>query len=322
MTVKELLKEFADEVHKGNYERLPYKVWSCLRGYDDKQCTFSVSYQLTGKVHRSLCVDGETIHFSERKLNTLSTTKTFGDFIEDKWFELNENVNVTTPIHFYDTPNTNNIIIKNEKGNNNMKNTFNFDFGPLTNNDNVHLSPYGIAIKNAAGTWVSYDTKSDAIIDVDIFNFNASKYLFKMPVALKDVAVGDILIHNRKPVFVLRVEGGIYVVDPREGEKKEILLTKNMFGFDFATKVVSMFAAFDTAPTAESPFGNMLPFLMMGEDNGNDIDPIVMFMLMQNGKDFASNPMMLYFLMNKSGDSGNLLPLMFMMNQNKSNSPS
>ena len=203
-----------------------------------------------------------------------------------------------------------------------MKNTFNFDFGPMTNNDNVHLSPYGIAIKNAAGTWVSYDTKSDAIIDVDIFNFNASKYLFKMPVALKDVAVGDILIHNRKPVFVLDVKNGVYVVDPTAGEKKEILLTKNMFGFDFATKVISMFAAFDTAPTAESPFGNMLPFLMMGEDNGNDIDPMVMFMLMQNGKDFASNPMMLYFLMNKNSDGGNLLPLMFMMNQNKSNSPS
>lgn len=316
MTVKELLKEFADEVHKGNYERLSYKNWSKLREYDDKQCTLSVTYKLGGDVFRSVYADEEKIYSSARNANTLSTTtKTFDDFIENKRFELYEPI-----CYSYDASNANNTTIKNEKGNNNMKNTFNFDFGPLTNNDNVHLSPYGIAIKNAAGTWVSYDTKSDAIIDVDIFNFNASKYLFKMPVALKDIAVGDILIHNRKPVFVLRVEGGIYVVDPREGEKKEILLTKNMFGFDFATKVISMFAAFDTAPTAESPFGNMLPFLMMGEDNGNDIDPMVMFMLMQNGKDFASNPMMLYFLMNKSGDGGNLLPLMFMMNQNKSNS--
>ena len=317
MTVKELLKEFADEVHKGNYERLSYKNWSKMREYDDKQCTLSVTYKLSGDVFRSVYVDEEKIYSSARNANTLSTTtKTFGDFIENKRFELYEPITC----YSYDASNANHTIVINEKGNNNMKNTFNFDFGPMTNNDNVHLSPYGIAIKNAAGTWVSYDTKSDAIIDVDIFNFNASKYLFKMPVALKDIAVGDILIHNRKPVFVLNVKDGIHVVDPAEGEKKEILLTKNMFGFDFATKVISLFSAFDTAPTTDSPFGNMLPFLMMGEDGGEDIDPFVMYMVMQQTGGSMNNPMMLYFLMNRSNDSSNLLPLMFMMNNNNSNS--
>lgn len=201
-----------------------------------------------------------------------------------------------------------------------MKNTFNFNFGPCTNSDNIHLSPYGIAVKNSAGTWVSYNTKDASIIDVDIFNFNASKYLFKMPVALKDIKVGDVLIHNNKPVFVLNTEKSIYVVDPTAGEKKEILLTKNMFGFDFATKVISLFSAFDTAPTTDSPFGNMLPFLMMGEGGSEDIDPFVMYMMMQQTGGSMNNPMMLYFLMNHNDNSNNLLPLMFMMNNNSSNS--
>ena len=31
-----------------------------------------------------------------------------------------------------------------------------FNFGPY-NTSSIHLSPYGMAIKNKAGKWVSYD---------------------------------------------------------------------------------------------------------------------------------------------------------------------
>ena len=200
-----------------------------------------------------------------------------------------------------------------EKENKNMKG-FNFDFGPCTNN-NIRMSMYGIAVKNMNDEWVSYNPQTAQIINVDIFNFDGRKYMFKMPVALKDVAVGDVIIHQKKAMFVLAVEDkGLVVVDVMDGEEKKVIPTTNLFGFDFVTKIVSMFSVFAAAPTPDAPFGNFLPFMLMGDDK--DIDPMMLMMMMNNGGDVFSNPMMMYFLA-KDGDKDSVLPLMFMMNQNK-----
>lgn len=204
----------------------------------------------------------------------------------------------------------------NKKGNKKMK-AFNFDFGPCTN-DNIRMSMYGLAVKNANGTWVSYNPESKEIIDVDIFNFDGGKFLYKMPVAIKDVAPGDIVIHNRKAMFVIDVsEAGMTAIDPQAGEEKKILLTKSPFNFNFATKVVSLFNMTSNAPTPDAPFGNMLPFLMMSENGGEfDMNTVLMLSMMggQPGMDFSKNPMMMYFLMKDSKNADDLLPLMFMGN--------
>lgn len=207
---------------------------------------------------------------------------------------------------------------KNDEGEKTKMKGFNFDFGPCTN-DQVRMSMYGLAIKNASGEWVSYN--DGQVVNVDVLNFDGAKYMFKMPVAVKDIAVGDIVIHNRVPMFVESVENGIHVVDIRAGEKKEILPTTNMFGFNFVTKIVSMFNAFQSSPTPDQPFGNMLPFLMLNSEDGKsmDSDTMLMFMMMQNQNGSANvfaNPMMLYFLMKDKGGS-DILPWMLMMNQNK-----
>ena len=207
---------------------------------------------------------------------------------------------------------------KNDEGEKTKMKGFNFDFGPCTN-DQVRMSMYGLAIKNASGEWVSYN--DGQVVNVDVLNFDGAKYMFKMPVAVKDIAVGDIVIHNRVPMFVESIENGIHVVDIRAGEKKEILPTTNMFGFNFVTKIVSLFNAFQSSPTPDQPFGNMLPFLMLNGEDGKtmDSDTMLMFMMMQNQNGSANvfaNPMMLYFLMkDKSGND--ILPLMLMMNQSK-----
>lgn len=207
---------------------------------------------------------------------------------------------------------------KNDEGEEAKMKGFNFDFGPCTN-DQVRMSMYGLAIKNASGEWVSYN--DGQVVNVDVLNFDGAKYMFKMPVAVKDIAVGDIIIHNRVPMFVESVENGIHVVDIRAGEKKEILPTTNMFGFNFVTKIVSLFNVFQSSPTPDQPFGNMLPFLMLNSEDGKsmDADTMLMFMMMQNQSDSANilaNPIMLYFLMKDKGSS-DILPLMLMMNQNK-----
>ena len=193
---------------------------------------------------------------------------------------------------------------------------FNFDFGSCEN-DNVRVSPYGIAIKNADGTWVSYDAKSGNLVDVDIFNFDGGKYLFKMPVAVKDVKVGDTVIHNRVPVYVVSVEGGeVTVIDPRAGDKKTILPLTNMFGFNFVTKVVSLLdGAFGTA-TADQPFGNMLPFFLMSNSKGGNIDPLMMAMMLNGGAvGNFQNPMMLALLCSDQANMKDVLPLMMLGGQ-------
>ena len=194
--------------------------------------------------------------------------------------------------------------------NKNMKN-FNFDFGPVDGSQ-VRMSIYGMAVKNASGTWVAYDKSTGDIMDVDVFNFDGGKFFYKMPVAVNAVRMGDVVIHARKPMIVKDVSmSGVVVIDVIAGEEKTILPTKSPFGFNFITRVVSLFDMNGaTIADAQNPFGNMLPFFLMGE--GKEIDPM-MFMLMGN-QQFTQNPMMMYFLMKDNGAKDDMLPFLFMMN--------
>ena len=192
-----------------------------------------------------------------------------------------------------------------------MNMNLNLDFGNCKN-DNIRLSPYGIAVRNAKlGTWVSYDPKGKKTIDVNDFVMDGT-YLYKLPVAVKDVKAGDVVLHNKVPVYVEKVEDGkLLVIDPVESEERIVLTITNMFGFNFVTKVVSIMDMSGVAPTADSPFGNMLPFMMAS--NGN-IDPVMLMLMSGKTADFTSNPMMLYFLLdNKGNKNDNLLPLMMML---------
>ena len=196
---------------------------------------------------------------------------------------------------------------KNEKENENM-NAFKFDFGPINGNA-VRMSMYGMAVKNKAGTWVSYDTKAGEIMDVDVFNFDGANFMYKMPVAMKDIAVGDVVIHHGAPMFVTGKSGdekGLVVIDVIAGERKEVMLAKSPFGFNFATKVVNFLGnAFNGSATAENPFGNMWMLMAMSGDN-KDMKDMLPFMMMANGGMDMSNPMLMYALM---GD-GKMDPMM------------
>ena len=72
------------------------------------------------------------------------------------------------------------------------------------------------------------------------------------------------------------------------------------------------------APSAENPFGNILPFMMMSEDNSSMKDMLPMMMLMNGKAGGTMDPMMLYFMMKDGkGDDDNMLPLLLMMNMKK-----
>lgn len=212
---------------------------------------------------------------------------------------------------------TNNDDVKG-KGNN-MK-MFNFDFGPIKDNDAIRMSPYGLAVKNVNGTYQAYDKKNGEIMDVDIFNFKADNMFFKIPVAIDAIEAGDVIIFNRRPCFVFGFseQGDVIAIDIAMGEKKTILPSKSPFGFNYITKIVSlvdnMFGG--EAPSAENPFGNILPFMLMSEDNSSVKDMLPMMMLINGNAGGTMDPMMLYFMMKADkGDTDSMLPFLLMMNK-------
>ena len=281
------LDEYSTLCAKGSYNRVEYNKWKTL--VKNQESPWNIVFQsLTSMVeiyvNQQLCL---TFHISDGGFGTYLADKVFQDDLKT-------------------------VINAKEKEKENM---FNFDFGTCEN-ANIRMSLYGLAVKNTSGSWVAYDATKGSIIDVDILNFEGGKYFYKIPTALKDVAAGQVIIHNRVPMIVINAEdkNNIMAVDPVAGEKKVILPTKSPFGFEFITRVVSMFDMCGAKPeaNAENPFGNILPFLLM--DGNKDIDPI-MLMCMSSGKMDMSNPMMMYFLF-KDGDKSDMLPLL-LMTQNK-----
>ena len=230
--------------------------------------------------------------------------------IEDTLEELKAKYAEASPM-----TNSYNNTTTNNKENNIMK--FNFDFGPV-NGSLVRMSMYGLAVKNKAGTWVSYDAASGNIVDVDVFNFDGAKFLYRMPVAIKDIAAGDIVIHNGAPMFVLGVPVGgktLTVVDTINGERKDIMLATSPFGFNFATKVVNFLGNMMTgAATADTPFGNM--WMLMAMSGDTKMEDMLPMALMAGGMDM-SNPMMMWALMgNRTND-----PMMLAMAMGAFNKP-
>lgn len=211
---------------------------------------------------------------------------------------------------------TNNDDVKG-KGNN-MK-MFNFDFGPIKDNDAVRMSPYGLAVKNVNGTYQAYDKKNGEIMDVDIFNFKADNMFFKIPVAIDAIEAGDVIIFNKRPCFVFGFseQGDVIAIDIAMGEKKTILPSKSPFGnFSFITKIVSLFDNMMATPSKDNPLGNMWMFALLDEDNSSMKDMLPMMMLMNGNTGGTIDPMMMYFMMKADkGDTDSMLPFLLMMNK-------
>lgn len=205
--------------------------------------------------------------------------------------------------------NTNKIIFKNNtyidvkrKEENNM---FNFDFGPCKDS-NIKMSTYGLAVKDATGKWVSYDKANDSIVDVSPLTFGDGKYFYKMPVAIKDIKVGDVIIHEKRPMFVGMIckDGDLSVVDIMSAERKVIMPVKNIFNFNYYTRVVSLMDMGGEAvqPSEDNPFGNPMMFaLLADEGNFDKLDPMMMLALMggMGGNMKDMNPMMLAMMLSK-----------------------
>lgn len=210
------------------------------------------------------------------------------------------------------------VTTDNKKEKKDMNFFKNFEFGPVKN-DTVRLSPYGLAVKNLDGSWVSYDGASDSIIDVDVFNFEGKNLIYKIPVAPHTIHAGDMIVHQGKGMYVVAdvCEGDtcVSVIDPRAGESKEILFTKSPFGFTFIMKLVSLLDMSGIEANPDNPFGNLLPLAMMGDKDCDAATMMAMMMMNSESCNFdMSNPMMMYALMS-SDNKDMLLPMMLMANR-------
>ena len=331
-----IMEDFRKKVHdSGEYDRIGYTQWKELMAatkihvfYNESNETFEIT--LFGPY-------GKFEGYTSFKVDeaTLTGKKTFGDYLatyvvhipdEEEKEQLSTNYNTVTAYANLDTvisTSTSNLIDciyetkpkTTQKENNKMDNKiFNFDFGPVKG-DNIRMSIYGLAVKNRDGNYVAWDKVNENIMNVDILNFNGDGLMYKIPVAIKDIKDGDIVIHNKVPMFVLEVfDKSLDVIDIYSGERKSIILSRSPFGFDFATKVISIidFGAMGGAtPSEDNPFGNMWPLLMLGDSSS--IDPMMLALMCANKGDCA-NPIMMYALLASKGNNDNLLPLMLMMN--------
>lgn len=230
--------------------------------------------------------------------------------------------NFYTKFKYANSPNVTNVssVTFDERNDTKMNNPIPYKFGRVANCDAIRMSAFGMAVKNANGVFVAYDKKNDALMDVDILNISGDGMFFQVPVAIKNIKAGDIVIHNHLPMFVDKVlDKSLKVIDPKNGERKEIMPAHNYFGFDFMTKVISLMDCFGgIAADADNPFGNLLPLMMF--DNGvsgnksNVVEAALMMSAMNGGKIDFSNPMMMMLLMGDTNGRDNL-PMIFALSQ-------
>jgi hypothetical protein len=345
---KHYLNHIQDLVDKKKIPRIPYQIWKEIKNFSNNTNTnddiyLVLKYQSNGKI---VCEFRDMVNAYPIKV--VDKEWSYDDLIKDceyRYFsyswklyceELIESEVVTPfPTKKKKTTLTKQIAnsdgtciskpIKNEevihivKNRKEEKNMFNFDFG-VYNTDAVRFSPYGLAVFNSGSSkYVAYDQANAALMDVDIINFKMDNMLYKIPVAIKDVTEGDIIIHNKRPVIVIKVcgnENKLKAVDPATAEEKVILPIKSPFKFDFVTKVVSIMDFSNTKASESSPFGNFLPFMLMSNSDSAEMNPFMLMALMGNNGFELDNPLMLMALAgNNNAEMGNMLPLMMLMNQ-------
>lgn len=196
----------------------------------------------------------------------------------------------------------------------------NVEFGKYAGRE-IKMSVNGLAYLADNGKYVAYDKNKLTLTDVTDFVFDMDGLLYLFPVAIKDIKIGDIIKHGNSYVIVKDIAGGNFleVIEPCSNEVKKVMPLRNIFGFDFYTKVVSLMGegAFGTIDES-NPFGNMLPFFLMmdnKEKEGFDAKTFMLMTVLNGGAmDFKNNPYLMMMMLDNKGDMGDLLPLMLIAN--------
>ena len=199
---------------------------------------------------------------------------------------------------------------KSEKENKMNTSVINHDaikFGKVSTSK-LTYSAYGVAVVDNKGrAKVMVD---NSIMDVTGFTFDGLP-IYQMPVAIKDLKSGDIVLHNDSYMIVVESKKDSFVViDIANGEDKVVRPFKNVFGFNYMTKVVDLFKMMSPSqdnamiPSENNPFGNpLMLFAMSGQKMDDDL--IMMAMMGMNGNGMNFNMMLPFMLLkDKNSDEG------------------
>lgn len=332
--VSDCLTKFSEELNNQKYAvKIEYKTWRklskateilfCFDAKNGVNVSGFVNHELIDTWSFSINDNGfgqylfDTYYNKEVYDVTSITTNSLDGKLNDIAIRYYQDKGITTNPEqlFYTSSSTTNNEEKNKENTMNTNKMFNFDFGFITDGS-VRFSLYGPATKNQNGTFVAYDENTGNIVDVEPVNFNVDKMFMKMPVAIDDIQVGNLIIHNRKPCYVVgfvEETGNPMVIDIYNGTRVEILPTTNMFHFNFYTKIVSLMDSFAIEKPSESnPFGNMWMFMLMNDEN--KMDGILPFLMMNGSEnvDVFKNPMMMYLFMKGKKDFDPMMMLMLM----------
>ena len=192
----------------------------------------------------------------------------------------------------------------------------NIDFGKISTKE-LKPSIYGVAVLGSDNRYRAYDKANDKVMDVTGMTFDTDM-LFKIPVAVSQVRIGDVIINAGNYVTVTNVhrDNTFTVVDPKASEQKIAIPAKNMFGFDFVTKVIYPLENM-IQPNDTNPFGlNPMAMMLLAGDSNMDMTTILAMSMMSGNSAMDQNMILPLMLMgNKSSNSDNLVLAMMMMNQ-------
>lgn len=263
---RNILTSFQNGVKQNKYnERIPYDIWRAFNKADKVRVWLKSC--LTLKVV-ALNPDGTWFEFQEYEISY--SNRGFGSFFFENYIE-----------------NANN---DEKKENNTMKMpNMNFDFGPFTGKE-VAVSPYGIAVRNKDGEYLAYNAASGSTINVTGFTFDFQQMIYKMPVAVKDLRAGDMIMHCGKPMYIQNADDSknIQCIDILNSESKVVVPVTSIFGFNYVTKVVSLMNVNAGTPSADNPFGNIMPYMFMQSmfgdgESDSDMSKMLMLSMMMNG---------------------------------------
>lgn len=190
----------------------------------------------------------------------------------------------------------------------------NMKFGKLETND-IKYSMKGIAFNTTDGDYVCYNPD---FTFTNVANIVMDMPMFAMPVSKDQIKVGDVINHNGTWVIVNDVTPSeIKVARPLTKEIVSVIPETSIFGFSFYTKVINPFENFGATATADNPFGNILPFMLMsGGDTKNSNDILMMMLAFGGGKIDFCNPMMMYMLMGDKSNTNDMLMMMMLSGNN------
>lgn len=201
------------------------------------------------------------------------------------------------------------ISISNEKENKNMsKFGINLKFGAVPKHE-VRMSMYGPAFKSNDG-WYAYDGSDYR--DVTDFLFGEENYCYMFPATDANIELGDYIYHNNGWCRIIDLDDSNRLIVEKifSHEVVTVLPTKNIFGYEFYTKLMPLFGNMFTV-SKEQPFGNMLPLMLM--DQKADGKSMLMMMMAMQGNMDMSNPFMMMALMDEKSDKSNIFETMMLM---------